>query len=52
MARNEESQIVGVRLEMELVRKAKIRPRDIRLNKIFEQLWADCQRQPQLPLVV
>lgn len=49
MARNEGSQIVGFRLETELARKVKAEAgrRGIRLNKLFEELWANYEKQPK-----
>jgi predicted HicB family RNase H-like nuclease len=49
MARDEGSQIVGFRLDQELARKVKAEAgrRGIRLNTLFEELWAGYEKQPK-----
>lgn len=49
MARNQGSQIVGFRLNPELARsvKAEAGRRGIKLNVLFEELWANYENQPK-----
>lgn len=49
MARNDQSQIVGFRLDAALARtvKAEAGRRGIRLNTLFEELWASYEKQPK-----
>lgn len=47
VSRKAGSQIVGFRLDRELARrvKAEAARRGIRLNTLFEELWADYEKQ-------
>ena len=49
MPQGQGSQIVGFRLDTELARKVKAEAgrRGIRLNTLFEELWASYEKQPK-----
>lgn len=49
VARQEGSQIVGFRLDAALARKVKAEAgrRGMKLNALFEELWANYEKQPK-----